>query len=148
MQITIEKNRITGLSFGMTRIPPTRYSDYCPAKHQAINPKQTLNPTLIVPDGSPLQPGALYVHLYHGRKSPDEQLDDWGLDGPTFGPLDSVHQTYASTFQMHGKDDKEGWLDFHDDLIIYEGVYYGDISVWIAGEGETAQIWREQQAAT
>src|SRR3546814_15310909 len=29
----------------------------------------------------------LYLHLYHGRKDPDESLEDWGSDGPVIGPL-------------------------------------------------------------
>jgi len=41
-----------------------------------------------------LEPGKLYVHLFHGRKTPDEKLDDWGSEGPMIGPLDYVHVTY------------------------------------------------------
>jgi hypothetical protein len=38
--------------------------------------------------------GRLYLHLFHGRDRPDQSLDDWGFDGPHFGPLSAVHQTY------------------------------------------------------
>jgi hypothetical protein len=37
----------------------------------------------------------VYLHLFHGRSSPDEELDDWGSDGPVIGPLNYVHITYA-----------------------------------------------------
>ena len=29
----------------------------------------------------------MYLRLYHGRVDPDQEMDDWGFDGPTFGPL-------------------------------------------------------------
>ncbi len=28
----------------------------------------------------------LYLRLYHGRKDPQEDLEDWGSAGPIFGP--------------------------------------------------------------
>lgn len=40
-------------------------------------------------------PEGLYVGFYHGRENPDEDLDDWGFDGPVIGPLQWWHTTYA-----------------------------------------------------
>lgn len=34
----------------------------------------------------PYEPG-LFLRLYHGRIAPDEEMQQWGTDGPTFGPL-------------------------------------------------------------
>jgi hypothetical protein len=88
----------------------------------------------LVPAGSPLAPGKLYLRLYHGRKDPAEEMDDRGFDGPTFGPLYSVVQTYVSTIRLHGNEvDEELWLDRHDDMIVWDGAYYGDLCIFVAG---------------
>lgn len=103
----------------------------------------------------------LYIHLFHGRKTPDEELDDWGSDGPVIGPLRYVHGTYMSTLRVGCKrdvlarffpeeearvakhitdypdtsayrDDDEildVFFPFHEDLLVHDGVYYGDWSV-------------------
>jgi hypothetical protein len=43
---------------------------------------------------------SVYLHLFHGRKTPDENLDDWGSDGPVIGPLRYVHITYMATVRL------------------------------------------------
>lgn len=43
---------------------------------------------------------AVWLHLFHGRSSPDEELDDWGCDGPCIGPLNYVHITYACDVKL------------------------------------------------
>ena len=80
--------------------------------------------------------GGLYLHLFHGRNSPEEELEDWGEDGPYIGPLKSVHVTYLSTLHVefeagftslcHGEGDP---LFFHQDLLYFKGKYYGDWTV-------------------
>lgn len=75
---------------------------------------------------------ATYLTLWHGRKTTDENLDDWGSDGPTFGPFDEVTITYG-THVKASQGDKTLWFDFTGDLIEYEGVYYGDFTIF-AGE--------------
>src|SRR6266540_2029269 len=49
-------------------------------------------------------PSGLYLALFHGRKTPDEDMEDWGFDGPMIGPLSYVHTTYRSHL----------WLGFSD----------------------------------
>lgn len=95
---------------------------------------QTANtPLLRHPDTEPLVPCKLYVRLYHGRNDPTEQLDDWGFDGPTFGPLSGVVSTYCTTIRLHGEsNDAELWLTVIDDLIEWDGKFYGDWEVFIA----------------
>jgi hypothetical protein len=88
---------------------------------------------LLVPSGSPLIEGKFYLQLYHGRKDPAQEMDDWGFVGPTFGPLNYVVQTYFSTIRLHGCDGKELWLEKHDDMIAWDGSYYGDMSIFVAG---------------
>ena len=86
----------------------------------------------IVPAGRSLIAGKLYLQLYHGRKDPAEQMDDWGFTGPTFGPLACVVQTYVSTVRLVGDTNDELWLEHYDDMIVWEASYYGDMSIFIA----------------
>lgn len=106
----------------------------------------------------PFEPGRLYLSLFHGRKSIDEQLDDWGFDGPTIGPLEYVQVTYMcdvkfaaspavmdrffpdvmTEWRAKGYSNVKGPLcdwQFHieDDLIRYQDAYFGDWSVFLAG---------------
>lgn len=74
---------------------------------------------------------AVYLRLFHGRKHPDEELDDWGSDGPVFGPLDYVHTTYACHIKLgvpHHADLCELFLT--GDMVYYDGVWYGDWTVF------------------
>jgi hypothetical protein len=90
-----------------------------------------------VPSGTALVPGKLYLRLYHGRTKPDEQLQDWGFDGPMFGPLAGYIHTYCSTFRLIGEDHAEEiWLETHGDLIAWNGSYYGDLEVFVAGPSD------------
>jgi hypothetical protein len=72
----------------------------------------------------------MYFELFHGRKYPEEQLDDWGPEGPAF-LVESVHVTYGGPprILLEGAED---WTDLCmvDDMIYYDGMYYGDWSVF------------------
>jgi hypothetical protein len=48
------------------------------------------------------------LFLYHGRKSPDEQPEDWGPEGPTILGVDSIHVTYLQSFYFRFID----WASF------------------------------------
>jgi hypothetical protein len=89
--------------------------------------------TLIVPPGCPLAAGKLYLQLYDGRKDPAEEMDDRGFDGPTFGPLYSIVAPYLS-IRLYGEDDEELWLKQRDHMIAWDGSYYGDLAIFVAGE--------------
>jgi len=72
----------------------------------------------------------LYLRLFHGRKDPAQEMDDWGEDGPLLGPYRFVHTTYGAHVTC-GLDNGE----LHDlytveDMIYYNGVYYGDWSIF------------------
>lgn len=100
---------------------------------------------------------SVMLHLFHGRDSVEQDMDDWGYDGPTLGPFKYVHVTYVSDlkFAMEleayrsafpedtnphvnweiGPDGKPiGWVDgripTESDLIPYQGKFYGDFSVF------------------
>jgi hypothetical protein len=87
---------------------------------------------LRVPAGERLSEGKLYLQLYHGRTEPGQQMEDWGFTGPTFGPLTCVVQTYFCTLRLHGDPHQELWLEKYDDMIVWDGAYYGDMSIFIA----------------
>jgi hypothetical protein len=100
-----------------------------------------------------LAPG-LYLGLFHGRDAIDEILDDWGFDGPVIGPLDYVHTTYAADVKLRFVDGRdavrhfpatgfitdlasgrrtpcaEAVLSIADDLIVFDGRYFGDWTVF------------------
>jgi hypothetical protein len=94
---------------------------------------------LVVAKGMALVPDKMYLRLYHGRTNPDQEMDDWGFAGPTFGPLACYVHTYCSTFRIHGEGNSiEIWLDRHDDMIRWDGCFYGDMEIFIAGDRDKA----------
>jgi hypothetical protein len=106
-------------------------------------------------------PKGLYISFFHGRDTVDEDMDDWGYDGPTVGPLRWWHTTY--TFNMRGefvnKEDAVFYTDAgvmekikcynstvehynecfefvtKEDMALIGGKYYGDWSVYYNAEG-------------
>ncbi len=94
---------------------------------------------LLVPNGATLIPDKLYLRLYHGRTDPSQEMDGWGFAGPTFGPLSCYTQTYCCDFWIHVEHDNHALrLHTHDDLIRWDGCYYGDLEVFIAKAGDKA----------
>lgn len=67
------------------------------------------------------------LRLYHGRKDPEQDMEDWGTDGPTL-EVEWVQYTYGSINRI-GMPNGE-IIDFNsllkEDMIFWEGVYYGD----------------------
>lgn len=86
----------------------------------------------------------LYLDLFHGRRDPTEHLDDWGKQGPVFGPLDYVHTTYGSHVKMRFTNlpETEAEVDLHtvDDLLFYDGCYYGDWTVYDIPPADPARL--------
>jgi hypothetical protein len=83
-------------------------------------------------DSKRAKPMPAYIELFHGRTDPKEELEDWGHPGPIFGPLQFVHTTYARDIKFNYADESRrgGWLNVTEDLVYYDGVYYGDWSVF------------------
>jgi hypothetical protein len=72
----------------------------------------------------------VYLYLTHGRTTPDEHLQDWGPDGPVFGPFDWVHTTYAADVRCGEEIGEQGGeLHIVENCLYYDGMYYGDWSV-------------------
>lgn len=73
----------------------------------------------------------IYLFLYHGRTidpvtGAHENLDDWGSDGPVFA-IENLHVTYGVDFRIYSEAaDLEANLTWHEDLIYYDGIGYGD----------------------
>lgn len=77
--------------------------------------------------------GKVAIELFHGRISPDEQLESWGRQGPVF-LVDYVHVTYLCDIKLGIPEPAgDGDLHFVEDLVYYDGVYYGDWSVFSPG---------------
>ena len=88
----------------------------------------------------PKKPG-LYLGLFHGRHLPSEQMNDWGFNGPTIGPLRWCHTTYAFDIKIEFEDAADALECFgvaqeqfviavNDDLLVFGGMYYGDWTVY------------------
>jgi hypothetical protein len=84
----------------------------------------------------PTQSG-MYLKLLHGRTSVDEEMDDWGPDGPWIGPLDWFHCTYMKGLgigfsdgielpSLYANDSPPSPIGLVSDMIYFEGMYYGD----------------------
>ena len=70
------------------------------------------------------------MHLYHGRKTPTEDMNDWGSVGPALA-VDLVTVTYREDIQVRftGMEDVEPLTRYMaDDLFFYDGIFYGDLS--------------------
>jgi hypothetical protein len=76
---------------------------------------------------------SVYVELFHGRTDPDQDMEDWGDRGPILGPFKFVHTTYAGIIHLGSMDapgDSVGDLRVDEDMVYYDGVWYGDWSVF------------------
>lgn len=98
--------------------------------------------------GSKPQKPGLYFGLFHGRRLPLEQMDDWGFDGPTIGPLKWCHTTYAFNIKIQfqnsvdalnyfGVQREQFLLDMNGDLVVFGGMYYGDWTVYYVASDDS-----------
>ena len=71
----------------------------------------------------------LYIRLFHGRCDPQEEMNDWGTDGPVFGPYKFVHTTYKNYIRLNNLEDNCEELYLSEDMLFYDDMYYGDWSV-------------------
>jgi len=92
----------------------------------------------------------LYIRLFHGRTDPKQDMDNWGSDGPVFGPYEFVHITYASCVRFGQQNGNCDSLYVYEDMLFYNGAYYGDWSVFTdetLKKGEFVTIPFEQSKA-
>lgn len=72
----------------------------------------------------------IYIRLFHGRTDPNQEMDDWGSEGPIFGPYEFSHTTYAWNIKLGKSDGNCDELYTHEDMVYYDSVYYGDWTVF------------------
>jgi hypothetical protein len=66
-------------------------------------------------------------------------MDEWGFNGPVFGPLSAIVMTYLSTIRIHGtKPCDEVWIDTTRDMVQWKGSYYGDFEIFVAKAGDAS----------
>jgi hypothetical protein len=84
----------------------------------------------------------MQLHLFHGRTTPDESLQDWGFDGPTINEITSLTGTYGELYvhfeneqHLYKAQKQTGWdifgdfalaLRFQEDLLQTADGYFGD----------------------
>lgn len=71
----------------------------------------------------------LYIQLFHGRKTQEERMGEWGSTGPLFGPYEWVQFTYGNGLRFGTAEDDEYLTLTKEGLAYYDGVYYGDIDI-------------------
>lgn len=71
--------------------------------------------------------GSLVVHFYHGRKSVDEELNDWGSDGPVINVLGIVLD--ETGIELKVTEQFTARIDYVGDLLPVMGMFYGDIDI-------------------
>lgn len=87
----------------------------------------------------------VYLELYHGRKPRNQELNDWGSQGPIFGPMDFVTMTYACHIRLISRDGAHEWDIWMDkDLVFYDGVWYGDWAVMDTKEFRSNPEYRKR----
>lgn len=82
-----------------------------------------------------LPSGQMYMKLFHGRRYRDTVMEDWGEAGPVFGPLDFVHTTYGDNIKVRVSGGNVIMFDLHSDMLFYDGMFYGDWSVFVTTDG-------------
>jgi hypothetical protein len=86
----------------------------------------------------------VYLKLMHGRNNPEQHMDDWGFDGPVLGPFEAVHFTYATharCFPKGSEGDSEALeLCYHDDMLMHDGKYYGDLEIAASFGSDTPKL--------
>lgn len=107
---------------------------------------------------------SVYLHLYHGRKTVDESLEDWGFDGPLIGPLENLHVTYLTHLRatFSSRDHKNSFfitclpderrdtdlemdVPIKADCIHFNGEFFGDFYV-VQMNIKTARVHNLQYA--
>ena len=77
----------------------------------------------------------MFLELFHGRPDPSQEMDDWGEPGPIFACPNYVHTTYACDIKLGEIGGQYCDLKISQDgLVYYDGMWYGDWSVFVPDE--------------
>ncbi len=135
---------------------PTDILHFVATKHEADLKSVTMTPAAPEDEEQP-EPKFLYFNPWHGRMRKDENLDDWGFDGPFIGPLSQVVFNCGilqmenpewpaedqPSFVLTHANGKEETIPYVEDMGTYRKEYFGDLSVIKA----TAQAAKDANAA-
>lgn len=76
---------------------------------------------------------SVYINLYHGRPSVEQAMEDWGPYSVWFEcefmTVDYNPTTNGLRLVNVVGGDGENWLRYLEDLIYYDGIFYGAFSV-------------------
>jgi hypothetical protein len=67
----------------------------------------------------------VYLELFNGRRSIDEQMRAFGTPGPVLGPFPFMQTAYGDRLKF----DRSVIIELVDGLIYYGGTFYGGWSV-------------------
>lgn len=68
----------------------------------------------------------MYIHFFHGRQTINQEMNDWGEDGPIV-EITSITSTYGS-LSLHDKNTSI-FLNETEGLIPIGNKYYGDFEI-------------------
>jgi hypothetical protein len=68
------------------------------------------------------------LRLRSGRHHPDERLDDWGLSGPSVGPVEFVHLDHHG-LSVELPNGRHCELPMIDGLVFYGGLFYAELEL-------------------
>ena len=142
-QFALDDCRTPEAALAVVRRLGSRTFQYALVEEPAVSPESAM----------PASP-SVYLRLFHGQRDPDEDLEEWGSEGPVIGPFAFVQVTYMCDVKFAASpevmerffpDVMSGWrardlanargplcdwrFDVQGDLILYDGVYYGDWSI-------------------
>lgn len=72
----------------------------------------------------------VYLELFNGRSTVDEQMRRFGKPGPVLGPFPFLQTTYGDNLKF----DRSMMIDLVQGLIYYAGTFYSD---WSVIDGDT-----------
>ena len=76
-----------------------------------------------------MQNNELYLFLFHGRIDPNQDMENMGEQGPVLGPFNFIHNTYGHIRLVRNEDGEEFDLEWHEDMVKFQDMYYGDFTV-------------------
>lgn len=85
----------------------------------------------------------VFLKLCHGRFDPDEDMTAQGFDGPTFA-AEEVEGVYNSWITIWNGDEQQ-FFRFYEDMVFYDGVYYGKYTINANHNGELT-VYDEEKA--
>lgn len=88
-----------------------------------------------------------FISFFHGRTSPEEDLEDWGSIGPIVGPV-KVSWTYGC-LKLHPPDYSDLYhITFLNDLVPIDGFYYGDFEILDEEDGSLQEKFSSKEYKT